>query len=51
MIPHGDYEMLYDEGVAGIFGPGTNIAKAAAQILEVLLDQSSDANPAPPRPA
>jgi methylmalonyl-CoA mutase len=51
VIPHGDYEMLYDEGVAGIFGPGTNIAKAAAQILQVLLDQSSDASPVPPRPA
>jgi methylmalonyl-CoA mutase len=39
VIPHGDYEALYDEGVAAIFGPGTNIAHAAAQILEVLLDQ------------
>ena len=51
VIPHGDYETLYDEGVAGIFGPGTNIAKAAAQILEVLLDQSPDAAPASPRSA
>jgi len=39
VIPHGDYEELYDQGVAGIFGPGTNIAEAAAQILDVLMDQ------------
>ena len=45
VIPHGDYEALYDEGVAGIFGPGTNIAEAAAQILDVLLDRERD--PAP----
>jgi methylmalonyl-CoA mutase len=51
VIPHGDYEDLYDEGVAGIFGPGTNIARAAAQILQVLLDQSPTASPAPSRPA
>ena len=38
VIPHGDYEGLYDEGVAAIFGPGTNIARAATQILDVLLD-------------
>ncbi len=38
VIPHGDYEALYDEGVAAIFGPGTNIAGAASQILEVLLE-------------
>jgi methylmalonyl-CoA mutase len=45
VIPHGDYEPLYDEGVAGIFGPGTNIAKAAAQILEVLIDQHPEEMP------
>ena len=45
VIPHGDYEDLYDEGVAGIFGPGTNIAKAATQILEVLIDQHPEGVP------
>jgi len=45
VIPHGDYETLYDEGVAGIFGPGTNIAKAASQILEVLIDQHPEEMP------
>ncbi|WP_103019321.1 methylmalonyl-CoA mutase [Salinibacter altiplanensis] len=37
VIPHDDYETLYDQGVAAIFGPGTNIAEAATQILDVLL--------------
>ena len=39
VIPHDDYEALYDEGAAAIFGPGTNIAEAATQILDVLLDR------------
>jgi methylmalonyl-CoA mutase len=39
VIPHQDYAYLYDRGVTGIFGPGTVISTAAAQILEVLLDQ------------
>ena len=46
VIPHGDYEYLYDHGVAGIFGPGTNIAEAAAQILDVLMDQYPEEVPA-----
>ncbi len=36
VIPPQDYEYLYEQGVAGIFGPGTKIAKAAADILRVL---------------
>ena len=36
VIPHQDYDYLYEQGVAGIFGPGTKIAKAAADILRVL---------------
>jgi methylmalonyl-CoA mutase len=46
VIPQGDYEALYEEGVAAIFGPGTNIAKAASQILEVLLEYPSSEIPA-----
>jgi methylmalonyl-CoA mutase len=38
VIPHQDYQFLYDAGVVGIFGPGTSVAKAAIQILEILLD-------------
>ena len=39
VIPAQDYAFLYEQGVAGVFGPGTQIAKAAAQILEVLLEE------------
>jgi len=38
VIPAQDYDFLYERGVAGIFGPGTPIAKAAASILELLLN-------------
>ena len=38
VIPHQDYQFLYDAGVAAIFGPGTSISKAAKQILEILLE-------------
>ncbi len=37
VIPAQDYDFLYDKGVAGIFGPGTRIANAARQILQVLI--------------
>lgn len=37
VIPAQDYQFLYDLGVAGIFGPGTPIAKAAKSILGVLM--------------
>ncbi len=36
IIPHADYAWLYEQGVAGIFGPGTKIAVAAAEILKIL---------------
>ena len=38
VIPHQDYQYLYDSGVAAIFGPGTSVSKAARQILEILLE-------------
>jgi len=37
VIPRQDYDFLYESGVVGIFGPGTVIAKAAGDILEVLI--------------
>ena len=37
VIPPQDYKFLYDAGVAAIFGPGTSVAAAAKQILEILL--------------
>ena len=39
VIPHADYDFLYERGVAGVFGPGTVIAEAALQILDVLMEQ------------
>ncbi len=36
VIPPGDYQYLYDEGVAGVFGPGTNVAESANIILNKL---------------
>jgi methylmalonyl-CoA mutase len=37
VIPEQDYPFLYDAGVAAIFGPGTVIAKAASDILKIML--------------
>ena len=39
VIPAQDYDFLYKAGVAAIFGPGTPVAKAACQILEILMDE------------
>jgi methylmalonyl-CoA mutase len=39
VIPERDYHFLRKEGVAGIFGPGTVIAEAAADILKQMIDQ------------
>jgi methylmalonyl-CoA mutase len=36
VIPPGDYDFLLDAGVAAIYGPGTNIPLAAAEILDLL---------------
>lgn len=37
VIPPQDYEFLYEQGVLGIFGPGTKISVAAIDILNILL--------------
>jgi methylmalonyl-CoA mutase len=37
VIPAQDYQLLYDQGVAAIFGPGSSISMAGKQILEILL--------------
>ncbi len=39
VIPAQDYEFLYNQGVAGIFGPGTPIAKAAGAILNLMMKE------------
>ncbi|MFC7048416.1 methylmalonyl-CoA mutase [Emcibacter nanhaiensis] len=36
VIPQQDYDFLYKAGCAAIFGPGTNIPKAAGEILDKL---------------
>jgi methylmalonyl-CoA mutase len=36
VIPPQDYDFLLDAGVAAIYGPGTNIPHAAAEILDLL---------------
>jgi methylmalonyl-CoA mutase len=36
VIPSQDYEFLHDAGVAAVFGPGTNIPRAATEIIEIL---------------
>ena len=34
VIPRQDYDFLYEKGVAGIYGPGTVLARAALEIIE-----------------
>ncbi len=36
VIPAQDYDMLYDAGVSAIYGPGTNIPEAAAEVLSLI---------------
>ncbi len=36
VIPKRDYDFLYDCGVSGIFGPGSNILDAASTILKLI---------------
>jgi methylmalonyl-CoA mutase len=36
VIPPQDYQALYDAGVAAVYGPGTNIPAAAAEVLQLL---------------
>ena len=40
VIPAKDYDFLYKKGVKAIFGPGTNIPKAARNILELIQKNS-----------
>ncbi|HLY47494.1 MAG TPA: methylmalonyl-CoA mutase [Stellaceae bacterium] len=39
VIPHQDYDFLKNAGVSAIFGPGTNIPAAAAEILSLIRKQ------------
>ncbi|AUC79849.1 methylmalonyl-CoA mutase [Nonlabens sp. MB-3u-79] len=39
VIPRKDYQFLFDEGVAAVFGPGTKISAAAIDILGMLMEE------------
>ena len=43
VIPPQDYDQLYANGVAAVFGPGTVISESAAKILDVLADHAPTA--------
>ncbi len=38
VIPHQDYQFLYDAGVVAVFGPGTKIPEAGIKMLELLIE-------------
>ena len=38
VIPPQDYPMLKEAGVSAVYGPGTNIPEAAAEIVDLLGD-------------
>ena len=37
VIPKKDYDILFNDGVAAIFGPGTNISQAAQDVIKIML--------------
>ncbi len=43
VIPPQDYDMLYEAGVAAVFGPGTNIPNAARKVLGLISARRSAA--------
>ncbi|NQU60994.1 MAG: methylmalonyl-CoA mutase, partial [Rhodospirillales bacterium] len=36
VIPPGDYDFLFKAGVSAVYGPGTNIPAAAAEIMDII---------------
>jgi methylmalonyl-CoA mutase len=44
VIPHQDYEFLYQHGVTAVFGPGTNLPEAAEKVLEELRKKRSESS-------
>ncbi|TRD16685.1 methylmalonyl-CoA mutase [Palleronia caenipelagi] len=42
VIPARDYDALKEAGVAAIFGPGTNIPKAASEVLQLIRNARKD---------
>jgi len=37
VVPPKDYQFLFDQGVAAVFGPGTIISEAASEILNIMI--------------
>jgi methylmalonyl-CoA mutase len=37
VIPKQDYEFLYQQGVKGIYGPGTPIPESAASVVDEII--------------
>ncbi|MBR1218800.1 methylmalonyl-CoA mutase [Bradyrhizobium sp. U87765 SZCCT0131] len=42
VVPRQDYEELYNNGVAAVFGPGTNVLEAARAILDLIEGRRSN---------
>ena len=42
VIPAQDYDFLYRAGVVGIFGPGTSVAQAACELVEILMNRDEE---------
>lgn len=42
VIPHQDYDFLYEAGVVAIFGPGTVIPEAGVKLLGILIESRED---------
>ncbi|MGL5683218.1 MAG: methylmalonyl-CoA mutase [Marinifilaceae bacterium] len=38
VIPHQDYDFLFDAGAIAVFGPGTKVSKSAIQVMDILLE-------------
>ncbi len=42
VIPHQDYNFLYEAGAVAIFGPGTVVTEAGIKILEILIESRKE---------
>ena len=38
VIPHQDYQFLFDAGAIAVYGPGTRISDTAIDLLQILID-------------
>ena len=40
VVPRGDYAFLMENGVAAVFGPGTNVLDAARAVMDLVEGRS-----------